>query len=421
MNLGFVNIVEKTADNQTYQLVTFDFYFTFVAICAVLLMGALVTDRSKFLKRYYIPVPVTGGLIAALALFGMSLMFDVRFAFEESIKTPFMLMFFTSVGLSADFASLKKGGKLLLTFGVVVCFFLIIQNAIGVGIMGIIGENPLLGLLGGSITLSGGHGTGAAWSDVFSVAPYNFTAAKEVAMASATYGLIAGGLIGGPIAQYLIKKYDLKSTEKPYDAEENEIFDNVHKQRLITPYSLTRSLGLFALAMFCGTFIAYITKGTPIALPTFVWCLFSGIIIRNGLSYFNIHQVFNREVGVVGNVCLSFFLAMAIMTLNLIELTRLALPLIILLIAQTIALILYVRYVTFTICGKDYNAACLVAGHCGFGMGATPTAIANLQAVTDYFGPSRISFIVVPVMGGFFIDIANAIVIKLYLFLPIFG
>nr|WP_172658232.1 sodium/glutamate symporter [Campylobacter blaseri] len=402
---------------------TFDFYATFVAICGVLLIGAFITDNSKFLNKYYIPVPVTGGLIAALVFFIISVVFDIRLAFEESIKTPFMLMFFTSVGLSADFASLRKGGKLLLTFGIVVCFFLIVQNAIGVSIMSLLGENPLLGLLGGSITLSGGHGTGAAWSDVFKASPYDFTAAKEVAMASATYGLIAGGLIGGPIAQHLIKKYNLKSTEEPYDVDpnENEVFDNVHKQRLITPYSLTRSLGLFALAMFCGTFIAYITKGTAVALPTFVWCLFSGIVIRNALSYFNIHQVFNREVGVVGNVCLSFFLAMAIMTLNLVELTRLALPLLILLVVQTIALILYVRYVTFGVCGKDYNAACLVAGHCGFGMGATPTAIANLQTVTDHFGPSRISFIVVPVMGGFFIDIANAIVIKLYLFLPMFA
>lgn len=420
LQLAFFKII-KNVGEKTFYTFKMDFYATLLSICIVLLIGNILTKKSKFLRKYDIPIPVTGGLIVATILFICYLIFNVKIGFEENIKNPFMLMFFTSVGLGADFASLKKGGKLLAYFAIAVITLLFVQNAIGVGVMSLMGENPLLGLLAGSITLSGGHGTGAAWSAVFDSAPYNFAAAKEVAMASATYGLIAGGLLGGPIAQYLIKKYNLKSQEI-IDANDTseEIFSEPEKQRLITAGSFVKSLGLFALAMFVGTTISALTKGSTFTLPTFVWCLFSGIIIRNSFSYLNIHRVFDREVGVIGNVSLSLFLAMAIMTLNLEQLTSLAIPLIVLLLLQTLAIAFYVRYITFNICGHDYNAACLVAGHCGFGMGATPTAVANLQAITDHFGMSKIAFIVVPIMGGFLVDIANAITIKLFLFLPVF-
>lgn len=411
--------ITKTAELTTVKL---DFYATLLAICLVLFVGVFITKNWNFLRKYDIPVPVTGGLVFAFVFFISQVVFGVKIGFEESIKDPFMLMFFTSVGLSADFASLKKGGKLLVLFGISVCLFLFVQNLVGVSVMSIMGENPLLGLLAGSITLSGGHGTGAAWGAVFSDAPYNFGIAIEIAMASATYGLIAGGLLGGPIAGKLITKYNLKPTEHASDDSTSDYaFAEPEKQRLITTESFLTSLGLFAFSMFVGTTIATLTKGSAITMPTFVWCLFTGIIVRNSLSYFNIHQVFDREVGVIGNVSLSMFLAMAIMTLNLVELTKLAVPLVVLLAIQTVVIILWVRYVTFTICGKDYDAACLVAGHCGFGMGATPTAVANLQAVTYHFGPSNIAFIIVPIMGGFFVDIANALTITLFLKLPLFG
>lgn len=402
--------------------VSLDFYATLATICFVLWMGAYITKHWEFLRKYDIPVPVTGGLVVAVLVFILYAVFDISVKFNEAIKNPFMLMFFTSVGLSADFASLKKGGKLLILFGISVCLFLFVQNAVGVGVMTLMGENPLIGLIGGSITLTGGHGTGAAWGDTFMKTPYMFEAAKDIAMASATYGLIAGGLLGGPVAGQLIRKFNLKTTEKSSELNtSNEVFSEPEKQRLITSSSFVKSLGLFALAMFIGTTISFFVKGTILELPAFVWCLFGGIIIRNSFHYFDIHQVFDREVGVIGNVSLAIFLAIAIMTLNLVELTKLAVPLLTLLGVQTVVIVLWVRFVTFNICGKDYDAACLVAGHCGFGMGATPTAIANLQSVTDHFGPSRIAFIVVPIMGGFFVDIANALTIKLFLFLPLFG
>lgn len=422
VNFGIATLI-NSGDSSVLEL---NFYSTFICIMLVLIIGRVVTKCSSFLRNYDIPEPVTGGIIVAFVLFLSSYYANFTVKFAEDIKTPLLLAFYATVGLSADFDSIKKGGKLLVTFAIAVFVLLIVQNAIGVGVMSAMGENPLIGLLGGSITLSGGHGTGAAWGATFQESPYNFAQATDIAMACATYGLISGGLIGGPMANYLIKKFNLKSDEvENNETSSDEAFTSPQKVRLITSYSFITSLSLIALALVIGNAIDYACQAANVAtnkelgllkfldsMPTFVWCLFSGIIIRNGFSSLNIHKVFDREVGVIGNVALSLFLAMSIMTLNIVELIKLAVPISVLLIIQTIAIIIYVRYVTFVICGKNYAAACLVAGHCGFGMGATPTAIANLQAVTNHFGPCKIAFIIVPIMGGFLVDIVNALVVN---------
>lgn len=267
--------------------------------------------------------------------------------------------------------------------------------------------------------MSGGHGTGAAWAATFKDAPYLLNNGLELAVACATFGLILGGLVGGPVARFLINTYNL--TPKHQENEHLSAFENPTKQRLITASSFVESLALIAVALFVGTKIGNLLKGTAFSLPTFVWCLFVGVILRNTLSAFKVHQVFEREVSVIGNVSLSLFLASALMTLKLWELANLALPLLILLVAQTIAMVLYAIFVTFRTMGKDYDAAVLAAGHCGFGLGATPTAIVNMQAITQHYGSSHVAFIVVPMVGAFFIDILNAFVIKFFLSLPIFG
>lgn len=423
INYGIAKLISNDNGSSILEL---NFYSTFICIMLVLILGRVITKYSKFLKNYDIPEPVTGGIIVAFILFLSSYYANFTIKFAEDIKTPLLLAFYATVGLSADFNSIKKGGSLLITFAIAVFVLLIVQNGIGVAVMKAMGENPLIGLLGGSITLSGGHGTGAAWGATFQASPYNFSQATDIAMACATYGLIAGGLIGGPMANYLVKKFNLKSDEiESSETSSDEAFTSPQKVRLITSDSFITSLSLIALALVIGNSIDYVCNAINVAtgsknsvlgfldsMPTFVWCLFAGIIIRNGFSSLNIHKVFDREVGVIGNVALSLFLAMSIMTLNIVELIKLAVPISVLLIIQTIAIIIYVRYVTFVICGKNYAAACLVAGHCGFGMGATPTAIANLQAVTNHFGPCKIAFIVVPIMGGFLVDIVNAIIIN---------
>ncbi len=396
------------------RIVEFDFYFTLVCMVAVLILGRFIISKFKFLRDYNIPEPVVGGLIAAVAIFCLYQFVQIEFKFDGSLKDPLMLAFFTSVGLSADFASLKKGGKLLGIFLVFVCGLLVLQNIIGVCVSSAMGVNPLIGLLGGSITMSGGHGTGAAWADIFKGAPYNFSPATEVAMACATFGLVMGGIIGGPVARFLIKRYNLKTPGKEHNNDNPHGFEAPAKERLITATSFMESLALIAICLLIGNLLkgfetAHIEK---LNLPTFVYCLFCGVILRNVLSALKIHQVFDREVSVIGNVSLSLFLAFAMMTINLWQLVALALPMVVILSIQAITMALYAIFVTFRFCGKDYDAAVLAAGHCGFGLGATPTAMVNMQTVTSHYGPSHIAFIIVPLTGAFFIDIINALVIK---------
>lgn len=408
------------------QLLNFNIYATLVCMVAVLLLGRLIIKRVKFLRDYDIPEPVVGGVVAAILILVVYKFSNIELKFDSSLKDPLMLAFFTSIGLGADFASLKKGGRMLGVFLVVVVGLLVIQNVIGIGIAELMGVNPLMGMLGGSITMSGGHGTGAAWAEVFKAAPYNFSPAMEVAMASATFGLISGGIIGGPVARYLIKKYKLKTPLKSGDKSEEEIvpvgFESPKQERLITTSSFVESLALIAVALLIGTTISnWVQEHTTYTLPTFVWCLFVGVILRNLLSSLNIHRVFDREVAVLGNVSLSLFLAFALMTINLWELVALALPMLVILVSQVVVMVLYAIFVTFRYCGRDYDAAVFAAGHCGFGLGATPTAMVNMQTVTSHYGYSHIAFVVVPLVGAFFIDLVNASVINGFLlYLPFF-
>ncbi len=393
-------------------VLNFDFYSTLVAMSAVLLLGRIIIARVKFLRDYNIPEPVIGGLLAAVTILGIYKYCQVEFKFDSSLKDPLMLAFFTSVGLSADFASLKKGGKMLWIFLIFVAILLAVQNVIGVGLAHAMGVEPLIGLLGGSITMSGGHGTGAAWAAVFKESPYNFAAATEVAMACATFGLVMGGLIGGPVARFLIKRHNLKTPGNDQSIE--NAFERPDKERLITSITFVESLALIAICLLVGNLLKGFERAyfSALNLPTFVYCLFIGVILRNLLSTLRIYKVFDREVSVIGNVSLSLFLAFSMMTLNLWELVALALPMIVILSTQAVVMVLYAIFVTFRFCGRDYDAAVLAAGHCGFGLGATPTAMVNMQTITSHYGPSHMAFIIVPLCGAFFIDIINALVIQ---------
>ena len=325
---------------------------------------------------------------------------------------------FATIGLNANLASLKAGGKALFIFVFVVVGLLLVQNTVGIALAKMLGLDPLMGLLAGSITLSGGHGTGAAWGKTF-VENYGFMSASEVAMACATFGLVLGGLIGGPVARYLIKNIPTPGLGAD-DHEMPTAFEKPTTGRMITSMVLLETIAMIAICLMAGTFLSQLLEGTAFSLPTFVCVLFIGVILSNSLSMLGFYRVFDRAVSVLGNVSLSLFLAMALMSLKLWELASLAIPMLVILGVQAGVMALYAIFVTFRVMGKNYDAAVLAAGHCGFGLGATPTAIANMQAVTDRFGPSHLAFLVVPMVGAFFIDIVNAIVIKLYLLLPFF-
>lgn len=400
-------------------MIQLDFYGTLVAASLVLLLGRGLVSRVGFLRSYNIPEPVAGGLVVAVLLLLLRT-FDIEVRFDTSLQTPLMLAFFATIGLSADLASLKKGGRVVGIFLLAVIGLLVVQNAMGIGLATLLGLDPLMGLLTGSITLAGGHGTGAAWGTVFSE-KYGLASASELALASATFGLVLGGLIGGPVARLLIKRVQVPGCSQEQAPRLPKGFEQPNKERSITPVSFVETLALIAVSLLAGNLLNGLLQGTAFELPTFVCVLFVGVVLRNGLSALGLYQVFEREVSVLGNVSLSLFLAIALMSLKLWDLAALALPIFIILAVQALVMALFAIFVTFRVMGGNYDAAVLAAGHCGFGLGATPTAIANMQAVTQRYGPSQIAFLVVPMVGAFFIDIINVIVIKLYLALPLFA
>lgn len=391
-------------------------YATLVAASLVLLTGHQLVGRFRVLQSYSIPEPVAGGLIVAVGLFALHSTAGIQVRFDNTLPTPLMLTFFACIGLNADLASLRQGGKRLTVFLAAVFGLLMLQNVAGIAIAAGLGLHPLVGLLAGSISLSGGHGTGAAWGAVFAE-QHGLTSANELALASATFGLVLGGLIGGPVAHKLVQQVTLPAATDGLATPGNS-FEQPGEVRLITALALIESLALISVCLLGGQAIAGWLKGSWLELPSFVCVLFVGVLLRNGLSALGWYYVFERAISVLGNVALSLFLAMALMSLRLWELAALALPMLVLLLAQTVLMASYAYFVTFRIMGKTYDAAVIAAGHCGFGLGATPTAIANMQAVTDRFGASPLAFLVVPMVGAFFIDIANAIVIKLFLLLP---
>jgi ESS family glutamate:Na+ symporter len=398
-------------------MISLDGYGTLVAASLVLLLGRKLVVTIKPLQTYSIPEPVVGGLIVALALFAAQTTTGFQVKFDNDLSTPLMLGFFASIGLNADLASLRQGGRPLMKLLAVVLVFLIAQNFLGVSLAKLLGLEPLVGLLAASITLSGGHGTGAAWGAVFAE-KYGLSSATELALACATFGLVLGGIIGGPVARFLIRR--VASSDIPAGAPEPGAFEQPSSMRLITAPALIETLALFSVCLLAGVQMAEVLREGMLELPAFVCVLFVGVVLRNLLSALGWYEVFERCVSVLGNVSLALFLAMALMSLRLWELAALALPMMILLVCQAALMAAFAILVTFRVMGGNYDAAVIAAGHCGFGLGATPTAIANMQAVTDRFGPSHLAFLVVPMVGAFFIDIANAIVIKVSLALIAF-
>lgn len=384
-------------------------YYTLIVATLVLLIGKLFVNRIKFLQDFNIPEAVAGGLFAALIIFCCYKFFNITFQFESSLQTTFMLVFFSSIGLSADFSRLKQGGKPLIIFLAVVGIFIIIQDIVGISLAALLGLDPLIGLLTGSITLTGGHGTGATWGNLF-VQKYGISAAVEIAMASATFGLIAGGLIGGPVARRLVNKMKMSPIKHQAKIDSSEkysddTFEDMDNVRLITANSVVETTALFAACLAFSSVMVHIFPNT--GLPQFVWALGCGVILRNILTLVFKFDMFDRAIDVFGNASLSLFLAIALMSIKLWQLSGLAGSLFIILFIQTIVMILYTYFITYRFMGKNYDAAVLSAGHCGFGLGATPTAVANMQSVTESFGPSHKAFLIVPLVGAFFVDFIN--------------
>mgnify|MGYP001738265356 CR=1 FL=1 len=390
-------------------------YYTLIIATLVLLVGRLLVGKIKILQNFNIPEPVAGGLLAAIIIFLLYLKYEISLEFSTNLQEAFMLFFFSSIGLSADFSRLKAGGKGLIFFLGVVALFIVVQNSVGVGLASALGQNPIMGLITGSITLTGGHGTAGAWGKILET-DYGIKGATSLGMASATFGLVLGGLIGGPVARKLVNNMGRKPiTDKATDNVVDtvvEVFENAGKQRLITSKSAIETMALFAA---CLSFSAIMVSPTVTAylpekftIPQFVWALFFGVLLRNVLT-----NAF--KIDVFGNASLSLFLGIALLNLKLWTLLDIAVPMLIILAVQTFVMCTYAYFVTFRLMGADYDAAVLCAGHCGFGLGATPTAVANMQSVTERFGPSHKAFLIVPMVGAFFIDFINAFILTTFI------
>ncbi len=405
----------QTPEIATWQI---NSYYTLIIATIVLLFGRYLVRKYRFLQDFNIPEPVAGGLVAAAIIYALYLFNHVSFAFDKSLREAFMLVFFSSIGLSADFSRLKAGGMPLVIFTIVVGVFIAVQNAVGVGLAVALDQNPLLGLVAGSITMTGGHGTAAGWGpDLEKIGLANAT---DIGIACATFGLVAGGLIGGPVARRLTNKMQRKPLETIDDGgndtgeDTNDMFEKPERKRLITASSAIDTLAMFAACLAFAEIMDGIDKVyfKPVLaildLPKFVWALAFGVILRNVLTNIFRFNMFDRAIDVFGNASLSLFLAMALLDLKLWQLTALALPVTIILLVQVVVMALYATFITYTLMGRDYDAAVLAAGHCGFGLGATPTAVANMQSVTERFGPSHKAFLIVPMVGAFLVDLINA-------------
>lgn len=392
----------------------FDVFQTLAVACFVLLFGFFASKRIGWIQTFNIPEPVVGGFVAAVLCSIAFVFFETTFNFDIQLQSAMMIVFFSSIGLGADFSQLKRGGRPLILFVVITGVFIVMQNGFGILLANIFGLDLSYGLIAGSITLTGGHGTGAAWAPQL-IQSFGIESATELAMACATYGLVAGGIIGGPVAKFLLRKNKVKF-ETPFKDEVEVVRESdKFSYRKITSHNMVETLAMFGCCFVIGSFLTIELKGSHFEMPNFVWSLFTGVLIRNVLTKTTAYVVNDHAVQILGSTGLSLFLAIALMSLKLWELSGMAFQVLLILFFQTVLLVLFAILVTYRVMGKNYDAVVMAAGHCGFGLGATPTAVANMQAITNSYGPSVKAFLIVPMVGAFFVDLINNVCIKFFI------
>ncbi|MGI9510979.1 MAG: sodium/glutamate symporter [Geminicoccaceae bacterium] len=375
----------------------------------VLFLGLYLNRNIAFLRDNYIPPAVTGGLICSTVVLLLRLLADLEISFDLEMRDVLLLVFFSSVGLSAKMRTLLAGGKALALLVVLAALFLILQDTVGVELALLFGVNPGYGLMGGSISFAGGHGTAIAWGQEAEAA--GLISASEIGIAFATFGLIAGGLIGGPIARYLIAKEDLvgpASTDLSGEALDDDDSDPTELFQILT------AILVLAICVEFGSIVGRALFDRGVLLPGFLTSMFVGIVITN-LTDFTKIRINTKTIDKMGEVSLNIFLAMSLMSMQLWSLAGAFGPIIIVLACQTLAMITFAIYVIFPVMGRDYDASVIASGFAGLGLGATPVAIANMDAVTRHFGASTKAFLIVPLVGAFFIDILNAATIKTFI------
>lgn len=403
----------------------FDMIQTLALAAVVLFVGYGVRKSIGVLDRYNIPAPVVGGFLFASLSLVLRMTGLVAFEFNATLQTPLMIAFFTTIGLGASLALLKVGGPQVLLFFALATTLVILQNVVGVTIATVLGVEPLLGLIAGSITMTGGHGTGAAFGKLMED-QYGFTAAVTLAMAAATFGLVGGGIIGGPMATSLInrrlggrtpdkdRQISAPGTRPELPDSLDEEIDKEPPGEPPTSYTLLKVITIILVAMWLGGLLST-WLGQFVTLPAYIGAMIVAAIFRNAADLSGVVRIEARTVDDLGTIALSLFLAMALMSLRLWELLDLALPMLVILTAQVTMMAAFAYFVTFRVMGGDYDAAVMAGGHCGFGLGATPNAVANMESIVERFGQAPRAFLVVPMVGAFFIDFTNALIITTFI------
>jgi ESS family glutamate:Na+ symporter len=386
---------------------------TIILAIMVLFLGKDLNQRIPFLRDYNIPEPVTGGILASLLFSLIFWLSGTELNFDLAGRDFMLIIFFTTIGLSAKIEMLVKGGPALLLLFVLAACYLVLQNLNGIAVATLAGLDAHVGLLGGSISLSGGHGTSIAWSPVF-IERFGIVNATEIAIACSTFGLVLGGIVGGPLAHRLIKKNGLIST----DEQSLSVGRRFDKHELIDVDTLFQAIFWIFVAVGIGTYLKGVAQEFSMFMPDFVYCLFAGIILTNTVPRIlpNIRtDELRPTVALVSDFCLGLFLAQSLMSLQLWNLSTLAGPLMLMVLTQLLVVLLYAYFVVFRVMGSDYDAAVISSGYVGMALGATPTAMANMTAVTQKSGASTKAFIIVPLIGALFIDLSNAMVIEFFL------
>ena len=390
--------------------ISLDIAQTVGAAAVLLVVGEFIRNRVGLLSRYFIPGPVIGGvLFSLLALAGyQGGFFSIQF--DASIRAFLLLVFFTTIGFSASFEMLKKGGVGVAIFLGAAVALVLLQNVVGVGVAALLGVHPLIGLAAGSVSLTGGHGTAAAFGPLLEQA--GAAGALPAAIAAATWGLVCSSAIGGPVGSLLMRRHGLTGPKAQATAAPPVPGHVVtaHETQDTNAQTMMYATVLIALAIGAGTVIVRWLADAGIVIPAYLGPMLVAALLRNVIDWRDGVLPAN-QFDVVGNVSLGFFLAMALMSMKLWEMAEVAGPLLVILIAQTALMFCFAYFITFRVMGRDYDAAVIAAGHCGFGLGATPNAMANMQAFTTANGPSVKAFFVIPLVGSLFIDFFNAVII----------
>lgn len=386
--------------------ITLDMIQTLGIAILAFILGNKIKEKSEFLKKFFIPAPVIGGLIISFLVFLLKTTGSFDIEFDQVLQDFFMNIFFASIGLACSFKALKKSGSLGIKLALAIIILLPLQNILAIGFTKLFDINPLYGVAMGSTSMTGGIGSAVSFGKIME--RYGADNATEIGVASATFGLLVGSLVGGPVAQRLIKNHSLKSE----NVERQNVLDG--KIDDLDQKSLMKAIIIVGLASFLGTFINKILLLTGLNFPYYVGCQFGGLIVRNIYDYLK-KDINTKSIDTVGNISLSLFLSLALIGLNISAIIALALPMLVVMVAQAIFIAIYTSLVTFKLAGSNYDAAVIAAGHCGVGLGQTPNAIANMEAIIEKEGPADVAMFVFPIVLAIAVNLCNPIVITFFI------